>query len=610
MTKNTLPSLGDTIGDLVKSLVPDIIGAGDKEYKKYQVKLESCFKRHITRTHSKYSKIKTLLYRDKPVSLQDHYVAGDFFIAGESHNGDDLLPDLLANKRNVIVGTAGSGKSVLLRKLAIEAISQPRGVIPVLVELRLLRTRDGDLRIGEYLFNTISDQDEGFSKDQLHTALKLGKILLLLDGFDEIDFQIREAYEEEVLELSNKYPQTPIVLSSRPDSIFNSWEEFYIYRALPLNQAQSIELISKIDYDAVVKERFIKELSEGLYDKHSDFLSNPLLLTMMLLTYEQLAEIPEKIHIFYEQAFDTLFHKHDALKYLYKRKSYSNLPVDDFKKVFSAFCLTTYYDRRMSFTQSEVLDYIQQAADLEDVSASANNIFNDLVKSVCILQKDGNYFTFSHRSFQEYFAAVFISRSNSIDTGKALDVIVRTSQSDNVIPLAWELNRERIETKWIHPRLRVIIRKCEKLMDEDKSIEFLSQFFESFAIPEKGHVGYGLSERKSKGYFLIYLYRLYRDESNKVFGWRAEGAQKAELEQWHSSLLEELKKAHPVEPEDDELDMRVPLAKVVRTPAILKLAHLDCEKHLRFFKMIEEQIYKKYNRREKALAKLILRGHP
>jgi hypothetical protein len=28
---------------------------------------------------------------------------------------------------------------------------------------------------------------------------------------------------------------------------------------------------------------------------------------MMLLTFDQFADIPEKIHLFYEQAFETLF---------------------------------------------------------------------------------------------------------------------------------------------------------------------------------------------------------------------------------------------------------------------------------------------------------------
>ena len=64
----------------------------------------------------------------------------------------------------------------------------------------------------------------------------------------------------------------------------------------------------------IFQQKFIDNVKKHLYDKHKSFLSNPLLTTMMLLTFDQFAEIPEKMFLFYEQAFDTLFLKHDATK--------------------------------------------------------------------------------------------------------------------------------------------------------------------------------------------------------------------------------------------------------------------------------------------------------
>jgi len=283
-----------------------------------------------------------------------------------------------------------------------------------------------------------------------------------------------------------------------------------------LNQNQSVDLISRIEYDKTVKEKFINELKSGLYDKHRDFLSNPLLLTMMLLTYEQLAEIPEKIHIFYEQAFDTLYHKHDSLKSLYKRKSYSGLPIDDFKKIFSAFCIVTYSDRKMSFSYSEIISYIDKAIQIEDIKVQSKAMFNDLIKSVCIIQKDGNIFTFSHRSFQEYFAAYFISKSQSIDTGKILDTIVKSHLRDNVINMLFELNKEQIETKWIIPRLQDSLSKCKNPFDSHDIIGFLSVFYDAFRLHDDG-IGLQFSDNKPLGHFSSGLHRLYRNESDIYF---------------------------------------------------------------------------------------------
>ena len=508
------------INDIVKDLASVVIGksveVSSSQYKKALVTFELCFRKYLSRSYERFSKIKTLLYRDRPVDLKSHYVPTDYRLEDENINGIDIFYNFERNKNNIIEGTAGSGKSVLLRRVFIDLIENKKGYVPILIELRLLITPEENYSIYNFIHKTLSELDEGFTSEQLHFALKEGKIALFLDGFDEIDFDHKETYEREILDISNKYSSSIIVVSSRPDDCFSSWGEFYIYHALPLNKEQSIDLISRIEYDMTVKKRFIAELKEGLYEKHIDFLSNPLLLTMMLLTYEQLAEIPEKIHIFYEQAFDTLYHKHDALKSLYKRKSYSGLPIDDFKKIFSTFCIITFAERKISFTYKELIDYLGKAINIEGFEVKPTNIFKDLVKSVCILQKDGNIYTFTHRSFQEYFTAYFISKSQSIDTRRILDNMLKTLFRDNVITMLFDLNKEKVETEWVIPSLKEIIEVSEPLINRKDLIGFLSVFYDAFSFHDSG-VALRFSETLTNGYFASWLHRLYPDISITLF---------------------------------------------------------------------------------------------
>ena len=93
---------------------------------------------------------------------------------------------------------------------------------------------------------------------------------------------------------------------------WNQFEELY---SNPLSKEQALSLIKKIEYDQNIKEKFYKELDEYLYDKYETFASNPLLLTIMLLTFESRVSIPDKLNDFFEQAFTTLFHTHDAVSY-------------------------------------------------------------------------------------------------------------------------------------------------------------------------------------------------------------------------------------------------------------------------------------------------------
>ena len=513
-------NLDKIIAELVKDISKSILGKANKisshQYKKILVALELAFKSYLESSYARYSKIKTLLYRDRPVELRDHYVYSNVQIEECRISGADILNEFLKTKRNVVVGTAGSGKSVLLRRLFLDMVEKQVGIAPILVELRLLESYDNSISIQNYIHKSIVELDESFSSEQLKYALKQGKIMLLLDGFDEIYFGNRKIYEREILEISRKYPEAIILVSSRPDNCFDSWEEFHVYHALPLTSDQATDLVDRIDYDKTVKNKFIQELTSGLYERHKEFLSNPLLLTMMLLTYEQLAEIPEKIHIFYEQAFDTLFHKHDALKYTYKRKSYTGLPIDDFKRLFAAFCILTYSDRKISFSIAQLDKYINQAIKLESVEIDSEKFFKDLIESVCIIQKDGNEYTFTHRSFQEYFSAYFISRSHSIEFSSVLDSIVTGYFSDSVIRMLLELNREKVEMEWILPKLKELTLVCENAHASGNVIGFLSIFFDQISIHD-GRLMYMFSATNHWGHFLAVLRRVYRVRLKMLF---------------------------------------------------------------------------------------------
>jgi hypothetical protein len=174
-----------------------------------------------------------------------------------------------------------------------------------------------------------------------------------------------------------------------------------------MTKLQVVSLITKIDYEQVVKEKFISGIEATLFDSHKEFLSNPLLATIMLLTFEQFAEIPEKMHIFYQQAFETLFHRHDATKEMYSRERYTSFPVDEFKRYLGAFCLVTYLDQRFSFDEATVLKFLGEAFVLEGVAVNYDarqNFLKDLLMSVACCRKMEMSYCFPIDLFRNIFA--------------------------------------------------------------------------------------------------------------------------------------------------------------------------------------------------------------
>jgi len=138
-------------------------------------------------------------------------------------------------------------------------------------------------------------------------AFRSGKFVLLLDGLDELAHTLRDECCRQILEITYKFPNCLYLITSRPDDRFSSWQEFYVGTMSPFTKEQVVELVKKIDFDHAIKNSFITDISNRLYQSHKEFLSNPLLCTMMLMTYNEFEEIPSKMYIFYDRAFEVLF---------------------------------------------------------------------------------------------------------------------------------------------------------------------------------------------------------------------------------------------------------------------------------------------------------------
>jgi hypothetical protein len=287
----------------------------------------------------RHSTIKTLLYRETPQYIYTFYVPLDLR-SSETRLLNASVQDLLAHGNcHIVAGTGGSGKSILMRHLLLtQARAGDR--LPVFLELRQVNEGNGDLI--QKLRDAFAEAKLDLSIDMIEKLLSKGQIALFLDGFDEVDRELRDTVRMQILALAERYPQTLFVVSSRPDEGFVSWSRFHQWTPIPLSKAKAQELVRKLIYDEDIKAKFLSDLGERLYDQQPSFVSNPLLLTIMLISYGTNADVPAKRHLFYSQAFEALWNRHDATKGGYRRQRQAELAMDDFVAVVAAVSMQSY----------------------------------------------------------------------------------------------------------------------------------------------------------------------------------------------------------------------------------------------------------------------------
>lgn len=483
---------------------------------KLVAEFEIGFTKYTHRTFEKCSKVKTLLHRHEPISINSAYVAPYIGFSKRSVDEDEFIKLLDEDRKVVVTGIAGSGKSMFLKHLFVSMCNSSQRRIPIFIELRNLASSQAASLL-DYIHSQVSSVVTHFTSEQLHYCLKNGKFVLLLDAIDEIDYSVRDKYCSEILDIAFKFPETRIVITSRPSDRFISWNEFHTGHILPLEKHQAIELIEKIDYDETVKNNFLQQIDETLFQTHEEFISNPLLCTMMLMTFDEFAEIPSKIHVFYEQAFNVLYNKHDATKASFRRKFYTSLSVDELKRILATFSFFSYLDRKISFTDEAARDYIRKAASYESIKVDDQLCLNDLQESLCLLLRDGDVLTFLHRSFQEYFVAVFVSQSKSTYMKEAIKEIVGRHFFDTVVlPMLIDMSRETFETIYFRNDLDGFCKKIQSIDAKKQPLKLFKLFYTSVHVDlrdeEEDPLAFAVTARLPMQTTLSILRQFYQDD--------------------------------------------------------------------------------------------------
>lgn len=270
---------------------------------------------------------------------------------------------LSANDREdkiIIDGTGGAGKSMLMRYLFVDTVSRNAGnYIPVYMELAKIKANSmHEMDIRAFVRQSMDNYGKiSLSDTVFDYSLEQGGYVFLFDGFDEVKEENANAVLDALQKFSAKYSNNAFIISSRERLRLRSLSSFQIIHAKELSKDKAIELAQKFPGHPDTISKFCENLKGNWFQTHREFAKNPLLLTMMFITFRQNGDISNCLPDFYQDCFDALYDNHDKVhKVVFNRTFHCNIS----KYEFQAFSPTSAFihggKKFMNFQRMKLLN--------------------------------------------------------------------------------------------------------------------------------------------------------------------------------------------------------------------------------------------------------------
>lgn len=421
--------IASVVGDKLKSLFENLGKEFGEEVK--QVINNSILEYQVEEYNRNFS-TKTLLHRVQPKNLKDFYQPLFITPCGKNHRqvgfrdnskriSTSSISKLFDKKQFItLIGNAGSGKSTIVKYLFLNAIDS-KFKIPIKVELRYLNDYNGTV------IDFIKDRIFKLSRLATHERIierlmSSGDFVFFLDGYDEINSTKKEKITKEIDDLVKLYNKNHYLLTSRPYTEIDLLPLFHNFEVCELSDEDINSFIKKqipIE-EKELCDKIIEAVNSQENVSYKSFLSNPLLLSMFILTFQSYSSIPQKRSEFYSQVFDALYSVHDSMsKLAFVREKQSGLSKEQIVEILKLFSFLSYFDEQFIFSGiylEEKFKFIKEKK--KTINFDNDKLINDLQVAIGILNKEGTDYTFPHRSLQEYFAAIYIFSLN--DTNKKI----------------------------------------------------------------------------------------------------------------------------------------------------------------------------------------------
>lgn len=371
------------------------------------------------------------------------------------------------NNKILIRDSAGMGKTTIIKYLVSTQINIERvKYIPILLNLREFTK---DTNIFKKIISLFSIHND-IQNEALEELLRYDDLIIYFDGFDEIDYGDKSIVVKEIRNFIDKYSDIRYVIASRDDPALSEFNDFREFKIKPLKLNEAFQLIKKYDNNGNISDNLIDTISNiANRSLLIDLLKTPLLVAILYQSYKYEQNIPDNRTAFYNNIFSALFNEHDESKNGYTRDRYTTFNFNELKKILCY--LSNESKNKVELSMNEFNDIIESISNKLSKEIDPISIQKDLTISIPYFQKIGNQLIWVHKSFKEYFYAIYLMKYDKEHRIKNLFItsdIFRTNY--NIIDFCYGYNTREFISSVCVEQINSFIKHFDLLYKELKCI--------------------------------------------------------------------------------------------------------------------------------------------
>jgi predicted NACHT family NTPase len=329
------------------------------------------------------------------------------------------IPALEAVERHdklMILGKPGAGKTTFLKWLALQCNSGKfnQNRVPLFVTLKEFAETEGQPDLLSFIAKQLTECGIENGLVVGEKILQAGRSIVLLDGLDEVKAQDHDRVLTTIRQTAETFDASQFVITCRIAAKEYIFERFTEVEVADFDDEQIAEFAHKWfqQKDPVKAVEFPEELkaNPGL----KELATNPLLLTLLCLVFEEGGRFPANRAELYKEGLDVLLKKWDAKRNIRREEVYKQLSLQRKEDLLSQVAYTAFersdYFFKQGFVEEQIRDYIRNlpnaSNDSETLQVDSEAVLNSIAAQHGLLvERARGIYSFSHLTFQEYFTA-------------------------------------------------------------------------------------------------------------------------------------------------------------------------------------------------------------